>query len=137
MFAIYYFFKSYSYFLGDISALDRNKSKRAQLEGTHPVYLIIKRGREAVEETPSGPGHHKRSQYAPKIIWAATIDDVTSWIENDLLHGDRNRKFKAINVENARAAYAENEDAYAEKEDIRDQNVDVADLKCVVVVVKR
>lgn len=131
---IYGFFKSYSYFLGEISALDRNKSKRAQLEGIHPVYLIIKRGREAVEETPSGPGHHKRSQYAPKIIWAATIDDVTSWIEHSLLHG---RKFKAINVENARAAYAENEDVYAEKEDIKNRNVDVADLKCVVVVVKR
>ena len=116
--------------MGDINKLAENKWKR-DVEGTHPVYLVIKR---TEQEKRTRPGPQMKEHYPPMVIWAETIEDILSWIDKSLVKAHRPaRTTRTMKVENAREASELKEEDYMDNRDIRNLSEIVENLKCVVV----
>ena len=115
--------------------LEDNKEKREDMTA-HPIYLVLRRSKEQ----QSGPGAKIKEFYAPKIIWAKCLVDITSFVQkNTSTYGGKpERPVITQIVDNAReaASLKFNEAAQNRDKDIiqmQDSDINIEKINCIVV----
>ena len=114
--------------LGEINKLEANKSKRANKDAS-PVYLVIKRLNEA-EDAQEGQSAKQRD-FAPKVIWVTSIDDIKTWIGKELPYS----KGPALKMKDAKHAFEFTKEQLPQNQDEYLDNLEtknVSDLDCVL-----
>ena len=113
--------------------LEDNKKKREDLTA-HPIYLVFTRSKKQ----QSGPGTKIKEFYAPKIIWAKCLVDITSFVrKNTSTYGGKpERPVTTQIVDNAREAASLEESALNRDKDIiqmQDSEINIEKINCIVV----
>ena len=113
--------------------LNDNKEKREDLTA-HPIYLVFRRSKEQ----QSGPGAKIKQFYAPKIIWAKCLVDITAFVQKNTstYGGKQGRPVTTQIVDNAREAASLEESALNRDKDIiqmQDSDINIEKINCIVV----